>query len=155
MQVVQRQMRVQQARLLRTPQEPNENECECVTIQVRHCFLGVVRRSFPEPENMACVYDWVGSLSLTPENFQLLDYAGKLLLPSQPLKQAQNTTLYMREVISAPPLEEEDDEVTFLGFGDSEFEPWADANYSLQPVMETPPQQLMECDERYLVQFLI
>lgn len=63
---------------------------------------------------MACVYDWVGSLSIIPENFQLLDYAGRMLLPSQPVKQAENTTLYMSEAMSTPHLE--DEEVTFFVF---------------------------------------
>ena len=93
---------------------------------------------------MACAYDWVGSLSLIPEQFQLLDYAGKLLLPSQPVTEVKNTTLYMREAMSTPSLEA--DEVTFLGFGSYEWEPTAD--YSLQTISETPPETLPECDDR-------
>lgn len=129
---------------MRTPQEPKENEKNtAVVVQVRHVSLGIVRRYFREWEHMACAYDWVGSLCLIPEQFQLLDYAGKLLLPSQPVTEVKNTTLYMREALSTPSLE--DDEVTFLGFGSYEWEPTAD--YSLQPISETPPETLLECDD--------
>ena len=121
---VQRQNKLQQARLLRTPQERNFRESDC----------------------MACVYDWVGSLSIIPEHFQLLDYAGRMLLPSQPVKQAKNTTLCMSEAMSTPPLD--DEEVTFLGFGINEWEPLDDSNYLVHPISETVPEQLLECDER-------
>ena len=144
---VQRQNKLQQARLLRTPQEPKESEQSIsVEIKVRHVSLGIVKRNFRESDCMACVYDWVGSLSIIPEHFQLLDYAGRMLLPSQPVKQAKNTTLYMSEAMSTPPLE--DEEVTFLGFGMNEWEPLADSNYLLHPISETVPEQLLECDER-------
>ena len=80
---VQRQNKLQQARLLRTPQEPKESEQSIsVEIKVRHVSLGIVKRNFRESDCMACVYDWVGSLSIIPEHFQLLDYAGRMLLPS-------------------------------------------------------------------------
>ena len=135
---------MQQARLLRTPQEPKENEqSTSVVIQVRHVSLGILRRNFYEWERMACVYDWVGSLSLVPEHFKLLDYAGKLLLPPQPLTELKNTTLYMSEAMTTPALD--DGEVTFLGFGVNNCEPASD--YSVQPISETPPDQLLECDE--------
>ena len=99
---------------------------------------------------MACVYDWVGSLSIVPEHFQLLDYAGRMLLPSQPVKEARNTTLYMSEAMSTPPLE--DEEVTFLGFGLNDWEPIPSTdNYLLHPISETPPEELLECNERYAV----
>ena len=142
-----RQCKLQQARLLRTPQEP---ESACIAIQVRHLSLGIVKRNFHESQCMACVYDWVGSLSLTPEHFQLLDYAGKML-PSQPLQQAQNTTLYMTKVNLTPALD--DGEVTFLGFGSNEWEPLADADYTPQPINETPPEQPLELDEWYVLSF--
>ena len=114
-----------------------------VVVQVRHISLSILRRYFREWAHMACAYDWVGSLSLIPEQFQLLDYAGKLLLPSQPVTEVKNTTLYMREAMSTPSLE--DDEVTFLGFGSYEWEPTAD--YSLQTISETPPETLLDCDD--------
>lgn len=143
---VQRQNKLQQARLMRTPREPKENEqSTSVVIQVRHLSLGILRRNFYEWERMASVYDWVGSLSLIPEHFQLLDYAGKLLLPPQPLAELKNTTLYMREAMTTPPLE--DEEVSFLGFGGNN---WVlpTPDYSVQPISESPPEQLLECDER-------
>lgn len=87
---VQRQNKLQQARLLRIPREPKESEESIsVAIKVRHVSLGIVKCNFRESDCMACVYDWVGSLSIIPEHFQLLDYAGRMLLPSQPVKQAK------------------------------------------------------------------
>ena len=121
---VEQQNKLQQARLLRTPQERNFRESDC----------------------MACVYDWVGSLSIIPVHFQLLDYAGRMLLPSQPVKQAKNTTLCMSEAMLRPPFE--DKEVTILGFGINEWEPLDDSNYLVHPISETVPEQLLECDER-------
>lgn len=142
---VERQSKLQQARLFRTPQEPKENEqSTSVVIKVRHVSMGILTRSFYEWERMACVYDWVGSLSLIPEHFQLLDYAGKLLLPPQPLTELKNTTLYMSEAMTTPCLD--DEEVSFLGFGGNTWVPAAD--YSVQPISETPPEHLLECDER-------
>ena len=111
-------------------------------IAVHHVSLGVVTHNFHESDCIACVYDWVGSWSITPEHFQLLDYTRRMLLPSQPAKNAKNTTLCM----STPPLE--DEEVTFLGFGINEWEPLDDSNYLLHPIDEIVPEQLPECDER-------
>ena len=141
---VQQQHKMQQARLLRTPQEPKESEQSIsVEIKVRHVSLGVVTHNFHESDCIACVYDWVGSWSITPEHFQLLDYTRRMLLPSQPAKNAKNTTLCM---MSTPPLK--DEEVTFLGFGINEWEPLDDSNYLLHPIDEIVPEQLPECDER-------
>ena len=142
---VQRQNKLQQARLLRTPQELKESEQSIsVEIKVCHVSLGIVKRNFHESDCMASVYDWVGSLSIIPEHFQLLEYAG-MLLPSQPVKQAKNTTLCMSEAMSTAPLE--DEEVTFLGFASNEWER-LDDNFLLHSISETVPGQLMECDER-------
>ena len=55
-QVVQRQNKLQQARLLRTPQEPKESEQSIsVEIKVHHVSLGTVKRNFRESDCMACV----------------------------------------------------------------------------------------------------
>ena len=146
---VDRQNKLQQARLLRTPQEPKESEqSTSVEIKVRHVSLGIVTRNFRDSECMACVYDWVGSLSLIPEHFQLLGYAGMMLLPSQAVKEAARTTLYMSETMSTLPLED-DEEVTFVGFGNiSDSNPIADADSLLEPIREIPPEQLLDWDER-------
>lgn len=147
---VDRQNKLQQARLLRTPQEPKECEqSTSVEIKVRHVSLGIVTRNFRDSECMACVYDWVGSLSLIPEHFQLLDYTGMMLLPSQVVKEAAHTTLNMTETMSTPPLEDHE-EVTFLGFGINDWNPIADADSLLEPIWETPPEQFLDCDERYM-----
>lgn len=141
---------MQQTRLLRTPQEPKESEqSTSVEIKVWHVSLGIVTRNFRDSECMACVYDWVGSLSLIPEHFQLLDYTGMVLLPSQAVKEAAHITLYMSETVSTPPLEDHE-EVTFPAFAINDWNPFADADSLLEPIWETPPEQLLECDERYM-----
>lgn len=148
---VDRQNKLQQARLLRTPQEPKENEqSTSIEIKVQHVSLGIVTRNFCYSQCMACAYDWVGSLSLIPEHFQLFDYTGMMLLPSQAVKEAAHTTLYMTETMSTPPLEDHE-EVTFLGFGINDWNPIADADSLLEPIRETPPEQLLDCDERYCI----
>ena len=148
---VDRQNKLQQARLLRTPQEPKESEqSTSVEIKVRHVSLGIVTRNFRDSERVACVYYWVGSLSLIPEHFQLLDYTGMMLLPSQAVKETAHTTLYMSETMSTPPLED-DEEVTFVGFGNiSDSDPIAGADSLLGPIREIPPEQLLDWDERYM-----
>lgn len=73
---------------------------------------------------MAEVYDWVGSLSLTPEHFQLLDYRGQVFLPCQLASEAHNVLLYMKEHINTSNLE--DDEVNFVGFGVNDLDTFDD-----------------------------
>ena len=55
------------------PKEPFEGE-DKVVVCVRHSTLGMVKRSFNPTCKMNAVYDWVGSLSLTPEHFNLTDF---------------------------------------------------------------------------------
>ena len=47
---------------------PTENG---VVVSVRHVDLGVLTQSFPSSGTMSAVYDWIGSLSLTPKYFRL------------------------------------------------------------------------------------
>ena len=46
---------------------------------------------------MNAVYDWVGSLSLTPEHFTLTDFQAKSFDAEQSVKDAFSVVLYMRE----------------------------------------------------------
>ena len=77
-----RQEKVRLSRQSRVPTEPGEGE-QSTLVQVRHLTLGTVRRTFDVYSVMSDVYDWVGSLSLTPEHFQLLNFRGEVFLPSK------------------------------------------------------------------------
>lgn len=108
------QERLQQVRLLRVPDEPLQRE-NSVLIKVRHLTLGLVKRNFHQRNSMSNVYDWVGSLSPVPMNFELIDYSGKSCLPEQGVKMFEQCTLNMTETDSSPPLQG-GDEVSFKGF---------------------------------------
>lgn len=59
------------SRMKRVQPEPLD-DCEAVKMCVLHSTRGRVVRSFPCKENMNTVHDWVGSLSIYPEHFQLI-----------------------------------------------------------------------------------
>ena len=63
--------RLSQVREQRSPPEPNSTEPK-VKVSVRHSTLGVVSRVFDPEGSMQGVYDWIGSLSKTPEHFLLV-----------------------------------------------------------------------------------
>ena len=64
---------LRQVREQRSPPEPNSSEAK-VKVSVRHCTLGVVSRVFDPEGSMQGVYDWIGSLSKTPEHFLLVTF---------------------------------------------------------------------------------
>ena len=48
------------------------SECSpFVRVSVRHPSFGIIRRRFPPDCKVTAVYDWVGSLATTPEDFSL------------------------------------------------------------------------------------
>ncbi|CAH3033566.1 unnamed protein product, partial [Porites lobata] len=58
------------ARLSRVLDEPTVDEPR-VVVRVRHIDLGLVNRAFKPNQEMAAVYDWIGSLQLIPLYFSL------------------------------------------------------------------------------------
>lgn len=67
---------------------------------------------------MASVYDWIGSLHITPENFVLTNTKNDLMPGESGQSMAQNSScivLNMRERECMPPLV---DHVNFKGFGE-------------------------------------
>lgn len=155
-----RQLHLKQARLRRVEPEPDEYESK-VDVSVRHPVLGLISRRFHVFSTMAAVYDWVGSLCLTPEQFRLCGFDGKCLLPSSSVQVAARTMLYMSECDNAPNLlVEGDDDVNFQGFGDTYDElslddtlpfdssmPQSSQHLSISPVSVSPPNQLMDEDD--------
>lgn len=151
------QLGLHQMRSARVEAEPLATEPK-VEVSVRHIHHGVVSRSFHPHSMMSHVYDWVGSLSILPEYFQLCGFDGKCLLPSESVTMADKQMLYMAESDNMPNLLEEDPEINFRGFGSSEY------NYDdtlplesstsqpsscreVPPVPDLPPEQLMEDDD--------
>ena len=65
--------RLHQVHEQRSPPEPNSSKPK-VKVSVRHCTLGVVSRVFDLEGSMQGVYDWIGSLSKTPEHFLLVTF---------------------------------------------------------------------------------
>ena len=155
-----RQLHLTQARLSRVEPEPDEYESK-VDVSVRHPVLGLISRRFHVFSTMAAVYDWVGSLCLTPEQFRLCGFDGKCLLPSSSVQVAERTMLYMSECDNAPNLlVEGDDDVNFQGFGDTYDElsldgtlpfdssmPQSSQHLSISPVSVSPPNQLIDEDD--------
>lgn len=99
----------------------------------------MIKRSFKPTCKMNAVYDWVGSLSLTPEHFNLTDFEANTFEVEQSVRDASSVVLYMRERDDLPVPE-------FLLSSDSQ------ASNSLMPEHEPNvflPNKIMEEDERY------
>ena len=69
---------LKEERAYRLPPEPSIFS-ERTPISVRHIFIGHVTRYFHPKLNMMNVYNWVGSLNVEPELFEILDYKGKVV----------------------------------------------------------------------------
>lgn len=110
------QEQLQQARLLRVPNEPPLSVEDAVLIKVRHLTKGIEKKRFHKSNKMSSVYDWIGSLSPVPMHFALFDYSGSVCSPQKCVQDFQRCTLNMRETDSSPPLQD-DNEVNFKGFG--------------------------------------
>lgn len=54
----------------RIPDEPNVGEAS-VKVVVQHISRGRLKRSFPPESTVAGIYDWIGSLEIEPEHFEL------------------------------------------------------------------------------------
>ena len=113
------QLRLHRMHSARVEPEPLKTEPK-IEVSVRHIHNGVVSRSFHLHSLMSNVYDWVGSLSITPDYFQLCGFDGKCFLPSESVAVADKQMLYMAESENMPNLLEEDPNVNFTGFGNNE-----------------------------------
>lgn len=129
-------------RIARVPDEPAEGE-EKVEVRVRHLKLGIVKRTFHPSSKMNVVYDWVGSLNLTPEHFTLADYKSQVFAKDQLVADASTILLYMRESSC--------DIASMNGYSDNGAdEPAVHTmvkNYMFQP-SKFLPINIMEGDER-------
>ena len=135
---IERQENLMNSRFEWVPEEPAKGE-DKVFVHVHHTTLGMIKRSFKPTCKMSAVYDWVGSLSLTPEYFNLTDFEANTFEEEQSVRDASSVVLYMRERDDFPVPE-------FLLSSVSE------APNSLTPIYEPNvflPNKIMEEDERY------
>ncbi|XP_020620757.1 uncharacterized protein LOC110058449 [Orbicella faveolata] len=133
---------LRKAREGRVPPQPNENG---VIVSVRHVDLGVLTRSFPSSASMLAVYDWIGSLSLTPKYFRLTKMPNFTLYPEESVAVADRELLSMLEESFPLPLALDENEVTFFE-GESD-KPKTSADATLLDVSPKPPEVLLESDD--------
>ncbi len=114
-----RQKNLQMARKCRVPDIPPPGVPH-VRVSLRHPTVGVHSRSFCQLENMSAVYDWAGSLALTPESFVLskCDVPGTLP-PSLSVTEVDKHLLSMSESESMPSYP--GNSIDFIGFGSDDF----------------------------------
>ena len=132
-----RQQNLMNSRLERVPHEPMKGE-DKISVHVRHITLGMVTRYFSPTCKMNAVYDWIGSLSLTPEHFILTDFVANRFGEDLSVMDASSVVLYMREHC-------DDDDLPKFRVSTTEA-----SNFSM-PVHEPSkslPTQIMEGDER-------
>ena len=85
--IANRRMALMNERKKRVLDEPNFGE-DIAVVKIRHPFLGTKTRFFnadshENPHTFTQIYDWVGSLSQTPEHFYIVDYSGKRISPGK------------------------------------------------------------------------
>ena len=97
----------------------------------------------PYSNTMAAVYDWIGSLSLVPENFELLSQPGIVVSPAEPVTVVDRTTINMTSSNSTPNMADDSD-IQFRGFGDLP----EVGDTILEPVPENIPDELLVGDEQ-------
>ena len=97
--VTARQESLRAARAMRVSDEPEMSE-PLVQVSVRHVALGVQTRKFAKGDEVGTVYDWVGSLSLTPEHFTLSAPDDAKLNPSLPIETVDRVMISMSACFS-------------------------------------------------------
>ena len=85
--IANRRIALMNERKKRVPDEPNFGE-NIAVVKRRHPLLGTKTRFFSgdsheNPHTFTQIYDWVGSLSQTPEHFYIVDYSGKRISPEK------------------------------------------------------------------------
>ena len=154
--------RLRLSRELLCPLEPSGNDPR-VMVCVRHNILGVVTRAFDPNGTISGIYDWVGSLSPTPEHFRLTTFPCSTLYPEDRIVTVKNTIINMTAAEEPIPLSREDNDVHFLdgrGFEGAMDETLLDveediiqlspspdnpqSSSEVEPVYNSPPVQLLQ-----------
>ena len=82
------------ARDERLPKEPCASVPHYI-VSVRHLSLGVLTRMLSLDDSMYSIYDWIGSFTESPQNFQLCTYSGECVSPSDSVKSVDKCMLVM------------------------------------------------------------
>ena len=146
--------RLRQSRELRCPLEPSSND-PCARVSVRHNVLGVVTRAFDLNGTISGIYDWVSSLSPTPEHFRLTTFPSYTLYPEDWIVTVKNTIINMTVAEEPIPLSRDDNDVHFLdgrGFEGERDDTLPDVEEDIiqlsplpvEPVYNSPPVQLLQ-----------
>lgn len=145
--VLKKQQRLQNARLSRVPSIPPPGVPR-VLISVRHPTEGVHTRSFCQLETMSAVYDWAGSLALTPESFILSKCTGNVpdtLPPGLSVTDVDKHLLIMVEDDNMPSYP--GNYIDFLGFGQDIPEEDINISWTTPPHIENIPNVLLVDDD--------
>ena len=151
---------IRKGRESRVANEPSE--CSpFVRVSVRHPSFGIIRRRFPPDCKVTAVYDWVGSLATTPEDFSLsLSHPRIKIHPDDNISLISSSVLHMSEeehylipdedIISKS---KEQEEAT--SFAQQEIEDNHRDNNLIGGIVDlenfspTPPMQLFEDDDDF------
>eukprot|EP00111_Clytia_hemisphaerica_P001514 TCONS_00004350-protein len=121
---------LRQSRLSRVPPELSLED-EHVVVAVRHPTLKTQTRFFKPDSSMTAVYDWIGSLSLRPEHFNLYNAERRIVPPSLKIE----TGVYNMNEVDHEILMSPTGTVAFRGFGTLQDPP---TNQSSLPTVQAP-----------------
>lgn len=144
---IERLERIRDQRSKRVPAEPLPGE-QSVPIVVQHTALGRLKRLFATKATCSGIYDWIGSLNIEPEHFELcvsnlslsVACAEAKISPSENVSKYSGCILHMKEREDPLPLDDNDLEVNFLTYGTV-----MDISNDIT-LLETLPSILMEDD---------
>ena len=105
---------LKEQRTARVLPEPFQTDPHII-ISIRHPLLGTLRRRFAIESLFAEVYDWAGSLSLTPKYFGLFHPSRELMYPAKPINHSGHVVFSMEERDN-PIIFEDDGKISFSHF---------------------------------------
>lgn len=122
MEDVKRLEELRKIRESRVPPEPADTNSQRLRVSVKHSLEGDVSRFFDPREKMLAVYDWVGSLNLFPEHFNLCLTPGKRVEPTECVAVLNGSPLHMEITAEPIPMSPSETDIAFRGFGLGEYD---------------------------------
>lgn len=127
---------LRKARNERLPKEPCASEPHYI-VSVRHLSLGVLTRMFSLNDCAYSIYDWIGSLTDSPQHFQLCTYSGQCVSPSDNVKSVDKCMLVMVPSMDPVPFSP-NETVSLRGFG---------SRWVVDPITDCVPRNIMQEDD--------